>query len=105
MVNKPKWVVFHSVKLTTKNYLQTITAVEGEWLLDIAPMYYDMSNFPEGGAAHHPKKGNGGARSAPKWFPEPQEKTHVVGTLFVGDSNCAAFFVNGFWAVCGFGHF
>ena len=50
VVNKPKWVVFHSVKLTTKNYLQTVTVVEGEGLLDIAPIYYDMSNFPEGGA-------------------------------------------------------
>ena len=47
---KPKWVLFHSVKMTTKNYIQTITAVEGEWLLELAPMYYDMSNFPAGNA-------------------------------------------------------
>lgn len=36
--------------MTTKNYIQTITAVEGEWLLELAPMYYDMSNFPAGNA-------------------------------------------------------
>ena len=48
--NKPKWVMFHSVKLTTKNFIQTVSAIEPEWLLDIAPKYYDMSNFPEGTA-------------------------------------------------------
>ena len=48
--NKPKWLVFHSVKLTTKNFIQTVSAIEPEWLLDIAPKYYDMSNFPEGTA-------------------------------------------------------
>lgn len=47
---KPKWVLFHSVKMTTKNYIQTITAIEGDWLLDLAPSYYDMRNFPAGAA-------------------------------------------------------
>lgn len=46
----PKWVVFHSVKMTKKNYIQTVTVVEGEWLIDIAAKYYDMSNFPPGAA-------------------------------------------------------
>ena len=50
VLNKPKWVIFHSVKMTTKHFIQTITAVEGEWLLDMAPKYYDMSNFPPGAA-------------------------------------------------------
>lgn len=48
--SKPKWVLFHSVKMTKKNYIQTITVVEGEWLIELAPNYYDMTNFPPGAA-------------------------------------------------------
>ena len=36
--------------MTSKNFIQTITAVEGEWLIDLAPKYYDMTNFPPGSA-------------------------------------------------------
>ena len=36
--------------MTPKNYIQTITAIEGDWLLELAPKYYDMSNFPPGAA-------------------------------------------------------
>jgi pre-mRNA-splicing factor ATP-dependent RNA helicase DHX15/PRP43 len=44
---KPEWVVFNELVLTTKNYIRTVTDVRPEWLLDLAPHYYDMSNFPE----------------------------------------------------------
>jgi pre-mRNA-splicing factor ATP-dependent RNA helicase DHX15/PRP43 len=32
--------------LTTKNYIRTCTTVEGAWLIEIAPHYFDLSNFP-----------------------------------------------------------
>ena len=44
--NKPQWVVYNEFVLTTKNYIRTCTAVEGAWLIDIAPHYFDLSNFP-----------------------------------------------------------
>jgi len=44
---KPKWVVYHEFVLTSKNFIRTCTAVEAEWLLEIAPHYYDLSNFPK----------------------------------------------------------
>ena len=43
-----EWVVYHEFVLTTKNYVRTVTSVRGEWLLDIAPNYYDISTFPKG---------------------------------------------------------
>jgi pre-mRNA-splicing factor ATP-dependent RNA helicase DHX15/PRP43 len=46
IMEKPEWVVYNEFVLTTKNYMRTITKIKGEWLLDIAPQYYDMSNFP-----------------------------------------------------------
>jgi pre-mRNA-splicing factor ATP-dependent RNA helicase DHX15/PRP43 len=33
--------------LTTKNYIRTVVIVKPEWLLEVAPQYYDMRNFPD----------------------------------------------------------
>lgn len=43
---KPEWVVYHEFVLTSKNYIRNVTAVDGEWLMDIAPHYYKMDEFP-----------------------------------------------------------
>lgn len=43
-----EWVLYNEFVLTTKNYIRTVTAVKPEWLLDIAPTYYDISTFPKG---------------------------------------------------------
>jgi len=45
---KPEWVMYHEFVLTSKNYIRTCTTVTGDWLVDIAPHYYDLSNFPQG---------------------------------------------------------
>jgi pre-mRNA-splicing factor ATP-dependent RNA helicase DHX15/PRP43 len=43
-----EWVVYNEFVLTSKNYIRTVTAVKPEWLLDIAPNYYDVEAFPKG---------------------------------------------------------
>jgi pre-mRNA-splicing factor ATP-dependent RNA helicase DHX15/PRP43 len=48
--DKPEWVIYNEFVLTSRQYIRTVTAVRGEWLIDIAPHYYDMRNFPEGNA-------------------------------------------------------
>ncbi|XP_055537685.1 putative pre-mRNA-splicing factor ATP-dependent RNA helicase PRP1 [Wyeomyia smithii] len=45
--HRPNWVMYNEFVLTTKNYIRTVTDVKPEWLLLIAPQYYDMNNFPE----------------------------------------------------------
>mmetsp|Transcript_1342 Transcript_1342/g.4649 ORF Transcript_1342/g.4649 Transcript_1342/m.4649 type:complete len:710 (+) Transcript_1342:121-2250(+) len=45
--HKPEWVMYNEFVLTTKNYIRICTDVKGEWLVDIAPHYYDLSNFPQ----------------------------------------------------------
>ena len=45
---KPDWVLYNEFVLTTKNFIRTVTAVKGEWLVELAPHYYDLSNFPKG---------------------------------------------------------
>lgn len=43
-----EWVVYNEFVLTSKNYVRTVTGVKAEWLLDIAPNYYDIEAFPKG---------------------------------------------------------
>lgn len=43
-------MLYHEFVLTSRNYVRTVTTVKGDWLVDIAPHYSDLSNFPAGQA-------------------------------------------------------
>jgi len=43
---QPEWVLYNEFVLTSRNYIRTVTEIEPEWLIDIAPQYYEMSSFP-----------------------------------------------------------
>lgn len=63
--HKPEWVIYNEFVLTTKNYIRTVTDIKrklclindlrnisdksllADWLLKIAPQYYDLNNFPQ----------------------------------------------------------
>ena len=45
--DKPDWVMYHEFVLTTANYMRTVTTVDGEWLMDLAPQYYNLQMFPD----------------------------------------------------------
>ena len=38
---KPEWCLFNEFVLTTKNYIRTVTDVRPEWLVAMAPQYYN----------------------------------------------------------------
>ncbi|KAK3304472.1 P-loop containing nucleoside triphosphate hydrolase protein [Chaetomium strumarium] len=42
------WVVYNEFVLTTKQYVRTVTNIRPEWLLEIAPNYYDLETFEKG---------------------------------------------------------
>jgi pre-mRNA-splicing factor ATP-dependent RNA helicase DHX15/PRP43 len=42
--------MYNEFVLTTRSFIRTATNIRGEWLLDIAPIYYDLSKFPPGEA-------------------------------------------------------
>ncbi|TNN62300.1 Pre-mRNA-splicing factor ATP-dependent RNA helicase DHX15 [Liparis tanakae] len=44
---QPEWVLYNEFVLTTKNYIRSCTDIKPEWLVKIAPQYYEMSNFPQ----------------------------------------------------------
>ncbi|PIA31073.1 hypothetical protein AQUCO_05300119v1 [Aquilegia coerulea] len=41
----PKCVVYHELVLTTKEYMRQITEVKPEWLVEIAPHYYQLKDL------------------------------------------------------------
>lgn len=43
-----EWVIYNEFVLTSKNYIRTVTSVRPEWLIEIAPAYYDLNNFQKG---------------------------------------------------------
>lgn len=45
--SRPEWVIFEEFALTTKNYIRTVTVTSVEWLVELAPHYFDLKNFPE----------------------------------------------------------
>jgi len=48
---KPEWVVYEDFVLTNQNYIRTVTAVtQPEWLVELAPHYFDVEMFPRGEA-------------------------------------------------------
>ena len=38
----PDYVVYHELVMTTKEYMQCVTAVEGEWMAELGPMFYKI---------------------------------------------------------------
>ncbi|PLW23964.1 hypothetical protein PCASD_11012 [Puccinia coronata f. sp. avenae] len=48
--DNPEWVLYNEFVLTTRNFIRICTEVKPEWLLDFAPLYYDMETMPEGEA-------------------------------------------------------
>ncbi|CRG99387.1 pre-mRNA-splicing factor ATP-dependent RNA helicase PRP43, putative [Plasmodium relictum] len=41
----PEWVIYHELLLTTKNFIRTVTKIEGKWLLEIAYNYYALEDL------------------------------------------------------------
>lgn len=34
--------------MTSRNFVRTVTNIRIEWLVELAPHYYDLENWPEG---------------------------------------------------------
>jgi pre-mRNA-splicing factor ATP-dependent RNA helicase DHX15/PRP43 len=47
VISKPEWVIFEEFALTTKNFIRTVTVTNVDWLVEMAPHYFDLENFPE----------------------------------------------------------
>ncbi|KII65040.1 putative pre-mRNA-splicing factor ATP-dependent RNA helicase DHX16 [Thelohanellus kitauei] len=51
----PKWVVYHELVLTTKEYMRNVSSIECEWLLEVAPHYYQEKDIDDSKNKKMPK--------------------------------------------------
>ncbi|OWB74276.1 hypothetical protein B5S31_g4063 [[Candida] boidinii] len=43
-----EWVIYNEFVLTSKNYIRTVTSIKPEWLIELAPTYYNLDHFQKG---------------------------------------------------------
>ncbi|XP_019710847.1 pre-mRNA-splicing factor ATP-dependent RNA helicase DEAH1 isoform X2 [Elaeis guineensis] len=51
----PRWVIYHELVLTTKEYMRQVTELKPEWLVEIAPHYYQLKDVEESGSKKLPR--------------------------------------------------
>lgn len=47
----PKWLLYHELVLTAKEYIRQVIDIQPEWLLEAAPHYYKPSDFDDGASS------------------------------------------------------
>jgi pre-mRNA-splicing factor ATP-dependent RNA helicase DHX16 len=50
----PRWVVYHELVFTTKEYMRQVIEIKPEWLVEIAPHYYKRKEIEDGAGAKMP---------------------------------------------------
>ena len=43
----PKWVIYHELVFTSKEFMRTIIEISPEWLVEIAPHYYKQKDIQD----------------------------------------------------------
>ncbi|GBM13433.1 Pre-mRNA-splicing factor ATP-dependent RNA helicase DHX16 [Araneus ventricosus] len=43
----PRWLVYHELVLTTKEFMRQVIEIEGVWLLEVAPHYYKSKDIED----------------------------------------------------------
>ena len=51
----PRWVVYHELVLTSKEFMRTVSEIRPQWLLDIAPHYFSKKDIADESSKKLPK--------------------------------------------------
>ena len=51
----PRWIVYHELVLTSKEYMRTVSEIKPGWLLEIAPHYYSKKELADDSNKKMPK--------------------------------------------------
>lgn len=51
----PKWVLYHELVLTTKEYIRNVIEIDNAWLLEVAPHYYKPKELEDSSSKKMPK--------------------------------------------------
>lgn len=62
----PKWVLYHELVLTSKEYMRSVMPLKPEWLMEVAPHYYSKKSLEGLGVERKVPRGEGKAGSATK---------------------------------------
>uniref|UniRef100_A0A0C9S630 TSA: Wollemia nobilis Ref_Wollemi_Transcript_12080_4357 transcribed RNA sequence n=1 Tax=Wollemia nobilis TaxID=56998 RepID=A0A0C9S630_9CONI len=52
----PDYTVYHELVLTTKEYMQCVTAVEPQWLAELGPMFFSIKDSDTSMLEHRKKQ-------------------------------------------------
>lgn len=52
----PRWVIYHELVFTTKEFMRQVIEIKPEWLLEIAPHYYKAKELEDTSSRKMPKK-------------------------------------------------
>lgn len=51
----PRWVIYHELVFTTKEYMRQVVEIENGWLLEVAPHYYKAKELEDSSSRKMPK--------------------------------------------------
>jgi len=52
----PRWVVYNELVLTTKEFMRNVIEIKSEWLVELAPHYYQKKDVEDQSQKKMPKK-------------------------------------------------
>ncbi|XP_065220095.1 pre-mRNA-splicing factor ATP-dependent RNA helicase DHX16 [Planococcus citri] len=52
----PRWILYHELVFTTKEYMRQCTEIESKWLLEVAPHYYQAKELEDSTNTKMPKQ-------------------------------------------------
>lgn len=67
----PRWVVYHELVLTTKEYMRNVVVIDGKWLLEVAPHYYRDNEVQDMTSKKMPKVKGKAREELRKEYAEP----------------------------------
>lgn len=51
----PRWVIYHELVLTSKEYMRQVTELNPKWLVEIAPQYYQLKDVEDDSTKKMPR--------------------------------------------------
>ncbi|XP_067386232.1 pre-mRNA-splicing factor ATP-dependent RNA helicase DHX16 isoform X1 [Emydura macquarii macquarii] len=53
---QPRWIIYHELVFTTKEFMRQVVEIDSTWLLEVAPHYYKSKELEDAAAKKLPKK-------------------------------------------------
>uniref|UniRef100_A0A4W3GF91 RNA helicase n=1 Tax=Callorhinchus milii TaxID=7868 RepID=A0A4W3GF91_CALMI len=53
---QPRWLIYHELVFTTKEFMRQVIEIDSAWLLEVAPHYYRSRDLEDAGSKKMPRK-------------------------------------------------